>query len=193
MLELVGHPDQTFVQYLVSGLRHGFDLGYFGPDISRICRNLYSALNNPSAVDAYLTGEIQEGRIYGPFSAPPFQNFQCHPIGIVPKKEPGKFRAITDLSYPPGISVNDYIDKDEFSLKYITIDLAINFIQSLGQGCYIFLFLSKNKCSKGELLSLIGSLSFACKVITPGRPFLARLIQLSCSVKKLHHRVYLNK
>ena len=59
------------------------------------------------------------------------------PIGIVPKKEPGKFGAITDLSYPPEISVNNYIVKVEFYLKYITIDLAINFIQSLGQGCYL--------------------------------------------------------
>ena len=44
-----------------------------------------------------------------------------------------------------------------------------------------------------ELLSLIGSLSFACKVVVPGRIFLHRLITLSCTVKKLHHKVYLNE
>ena len=55
------------------------------------------------------------------------------------------------------------------------------------------IFLHRKKCTKRELLSLVGSLSFACKVVSPGRPFLARLIKLSCTVKKMHHKVYLNK
>ena len=41
----------------------------------------------------------------------------------------------------------------------------------------------KRKCKKRELLSLIGSLSFAAKVVKPGRLFLRRLIDLSTSVK----------
>ena len=57
----------------------------------------------------------------------------------------------------------------------------------------VLLFSSKKKCTKRELLSLIGSLSFACKVIIPGRPFLARLISLSCTVQKLEHKIYLNQ
>ena len=35
------------------------------------------------------------------------------------------------------------------------------------------------KCSKQEFLSLIGKLSFICKVVHPGRIFLRRLIDLS--------------
>ena len=53
--------------------------------------------------------------------------------------------------------------------------------------------LGKKKCSKRELLSLVGSLSFACKVVVPGRAFLSRMISLSYSVHELHHKVYLNK
>ena len=48
------------------------------------------------------------------------------------------------------------------------------------------------KCTKRELLSLIGSLSFACKVVKPGRIFLRRLIDLSTTVDKLSHHIYLN-
>ena len=48
------------------------------------------------------------------------------------------------------------------------------------------------KTTKRELLSLIGSLSFAAKVIPAGRIFLRRLIDLSTSVPKLHHCVKLN-
>ena len=53
--------------------------------------------------------------------------------------------------------------------------------------------LGKNKCSKRELLSLVGSLNFACKVVVPGRAFLSRMISLSYSVQELHHKIYLNK
>ena len=53
-------------------------------------------------------------------------------------------------------------------------------------------WLSKSKCIKRELLSLIGSLSFACKVIKPGRTILRRLIDLSTSVKKLHQHISLS-
>eukprot|EP00111_Clytia_hemisphaerica_P011798 TCONS_00034672-protein len=48
---------------------------------------------------------------------------------------------------------------------------------------------SKRKCTKRELWSLIGSLSFACKVIRPGRIFLRRFIDLSSSVVRLNHHI----
>ena len=48
------------------------------------------------------------------------------------------------------------------------------------------------KCTKRELLSLIGLLAFACKVVKPGRIFLRRLIDLSTSVTSLDHFIYLN-
>ena len=50
----------------------------------------------------------------------------------------------------------------------------------------------KKKCTKRELLSLIGSLSFACKVVKPGRMFLRRLIDLSTSVDRLDFHISLN-
>lgn len=50
---------------------------------------------------------------------------------------------------------------------------------------------AKRTCKKRELLSLIGSLSFACKVIKPGRIFLRRLIELSTTVSSLNHYVTL--
>ena len=50
----------------------------------------------------------------------------------------------------------------------------------------------RKKCTKRELLSLIGSLSFAAKVVKPGRMFLRRLIDLSTSVDRLHHHISLN-
>ena len=47
-------------------------------------------------------------------------------------------------------------------------------------------------CTKRELLSLIGSLSFACKVIKPGRTFLRRLIDLSTTGPTLESKIVLD-
>ena len=49
------------------------------------------------------------------------------------------------------------------------------------------------KCVKRELLSLIGKLSFACKVVPAGRIFLRRLIDLSMTVKHLHHHIRISR
>ena len=51
---------------------------------------------------------------------------------------------------------------------------------------------SRKKCTKRELLSLIGSLYFARKVVKPGRIFLRRLIDLSTTVHNINHHIFLN-
>ncbi|KAL5506051.1 hypothetical protein EMCRGX_G007617 [Ephydatia muelleri] len=53
-------------------------------------------------------------------------------------------------------------------------------------------WLFRHKATKRELLSLIGKLSFAAKVVPAGRLFLRRLIDLSTTVRKLHHHISLN-
>lgn len=49
--------------------------------------------------------------------------------------------------------------------------------------------MTRRKVSKRNLLSLIGKLSFTAKVISAGRLFLRRLIDLTTTVKPLHRRV----
>ena len=45
----------------------------------------------------------------------------------------------------------------------------------------------KDKCTKYQLFSLVGKLSFMCKVIPAGRIFLRRLLDLGCKLKRMHH------
>ncbi len=52
---------------------------------------------------------------------------------------------------------------------------------------------STHTCTKHHLLSVMGKLAFACKVVPPGRIFFRRLIDLSMTVGPLHHHVTLNK
>ena len=53
--------------------------------------------------------------------------------------------------------------------------------------------LQSEKVSVKTLQSLIGSLSFICKAVSPGRAFLRRLIDLSCGVKNSWYMIRLNK
>ena len=50
----------------------------------------------------------------------------------------------------------------------------------------------RSSCQLKELLSLIGILQFACRVIAPGCTFLRRLIALTCGMKQPYHFVRLN-
>ena len=52
---------------------------------------------------------------------------------------------------------------------------------------------SRRGCKKRELLSLIGLLQHACRVVRPGCSFLRRMITLSTVVQELHHHIRLNK
>ena len=51
---------------------------------------------------------------------------------------------------------------------------------------------SCKKCRKRELLSLIGKLNFACRIIPAGRIFLRRLIDLPTQARLPHHHVTMN-
>ena len=50
----------------------------------------------------------------------------------------------------------------------------------------------KTWCTKRQLLSIIGKLTFVSKVVKSGRTFVRRMIELSKHVKHLHHRIRLN-
>ena len=53
--------------------------------------------------------------------------------------------------------------------------------------------LHKDKITLLQLQSLLGSLSFACRVVRPGRVFLRRLYDVSTLVKRQHHKIPINK
>ena len=51
----------------------------------------------------------------------------------------------------------------------------------------------RKTCTKRELLSLIGQLQHACRVVRSGRTFLRRMINLSTTANELHHHIRLNR
>jgi len=55
----------------------------------------------------------------------------------MPKKSSGEFRLIHNLSFPPNESVNDFIDRDDCSVKYSSVDEAVKLIQNLGSNALL--------------------------------------------------------
>lgn len=140
--ELRGHPNQEFVQELCSGLDHGFDCRISVLDLpTKECKNLRTAIQNPSDAQELINSEVNKGYLLGPFTYPPFQNFRVSPIGVHERKYSTKKRLIVDLSSPHDdpmyVSINDLIDKDSCSLKYVKIDEAIKVIQLYGSGAIL--------------------------------------------------------
>ncbi|KAM4021777.1 LOW QUALITY PROTEIN: uncharacterized protein ACNLHF_027092 [Anomaloglossus baeobatrachus] len=57
--------------------------------------------------------------------------------GIIPKKEPGKYRLIHHLSHPKGASVNDGIPPEEASVTYASFDKAVELVRAAGPGALL--------------------------------------------------------
>ncbi|XP_006823663.1 uncharacterized protein LOC102802806, partial [Saccoglossus kowalevskii] len=84
-----------------------------------------------------LQTEVQAGRVAGPFQTPPFNNLRISPLGLVPKKQPNKFRLIYHLSCPSGSSINNGISAELATVQYANIDDAVKIIKDLGPGCFL--------------------------------------------------------
>ena len=133
---LCDHPDPAFVDYVINGLSHGFDIGYRGPRRRTSSPNLPSALSHPDFISTHLQAACLRQETAGPYPTPPFTDLHCSGLGAVPKKN-GKLRPIHHLSAPLGQSVNDGISSEEFSLHYVTVDNAISLITQHGPGAYL--------------------------------------------------------
>ena len=130
---LFNHPDRSLVNFLLNGFTYGFDLGYLGPITPGSRRNLLSARSHHGDVSAALAKEVSRGHTAGPFQTPPFPILHVSPLGAVEKKDTS-YHIILDLSSPTGESVNDGIDRLEYSVRYQSFDDAIDLVRALGGG-----------------------------------------------------------
>ena len=120
--------------YVVTGLAQGFHIGYQHQLASHTSAsaNMPSAIESPGPVHQYLKTECAAGRVAGPFEQKEVPNVHISRFGVIPKKgQPGEWRLILDLSFPPGKSINDGIEKELRSLQFPIIDQAVEHILQL--------------------------------------------------------------
>jgi hypothetical protein len=140
--------DPTKTNYLIDGFRDGFRLR-MDRSVEQACHdrlsskskfkfNHKSATDKPQIVVDKIVKEVQAKRMIGPFPKPIFRHYIISPLGLVKKKQQGKFRVIHDLSSPfKGVSVNSTIPKEAGAVSYHTVDTAVRLIRNLGPGCVL--------------------------------------------------------
>lgn len=131
---LEAYPDQEKAKLLFEGFQVGFSVpkfpgpGCFWVDNSRSVSLLMDVVRKK------INAELFEGRVAGPFPAPPFSDFRISPLAVVPKKEPNSFRLIHNLSYPNKLSLNYFTDKTNSHVEYSSFDDALLILRKYGKG-----------------------------------------------------------
>lgn len=128
------YPNRSDARFLESGFRDGFSIPATGFGPVAFVKNLPSVRLRPEVVSDKLVKEVELGRMAGPFRVPPIDDLCVSPLGLVPKKEPNKFRMIHHLSYPYGSSVNDSIDSALCKVVYTSFDAALVWVRRYGPG-----------------------------------------------------------
>ena len=139
---LAGHPNRAFARYVTRGIREGFRIGFHrSRPLRSAARNMLSAYMHQEVIQTYLDKEGAAGRMLGPFSTQAvgvLPQLHVNRFGVIPKgHDTGKWRLITDLSYPPGLSVNDGIDPELCSLTYTSVDAVAEVAVSYPPGALL--------------------------------------------------------
>ena len=130
--------DSTATAALITGLSEGFHIPFEGDLHHRpVPCNHPSLLLHPSIARDMIRDETRLGRIAGPFSAPPLIDYVVSPLGLIPKKDPGKCCIIHDSSFQKRASANSGIPQDICSVSYEYFDFFVSLLTTLGQGCFI--------------------------------------------------------
>ena len=132
-VELNDYPFPDLKDYLLCGFCQGFRQGYTGLCFSIAPKNLKSASDNEVHVTDAIAKELICRHISGPFKTPPIHLLHCSPLGAVPKRDMS-LHLILDLSSPKGLSVNDWISKDDFSVTFSKFDDAVNLVRVAERG-----------------------------------------------------------
>ena len=132
---------ETESDFLISGFKNGFSIGYSGPtNVKQTAPNLkIRGVGNDTVLWNKVMKEVGLGRYAGPFKKVPYENFIQSPIGLVPKDGGKDVRLIFHLSYPrgTGTSVNANTPPKLCSVQYPDFSKAILLCLKAGKSCKI--------------------------------------------------------
>ena len=134
---LKGEADKELAHFFLTGLANGFRIGfnYDTGTVQPVSRNLQCAYDHPQVVEDYLHAEVRSSRVAGPFCQAAVSGVHISRFGVIPKNhQQDKWRLIVDLSHPKLQSVNDGVPSPLCSIRYITIEDAVQKIIELGPG-----------------------------------------------------------
>ena len=138
-ISLNNYRDRENVQFC----KHGWPIGVENEEFRdrRTPTNHMSALDFPEEMTSYIHEEVKQGKLLGPFDGNPFSSQAIvSPLSTRENRDSTDRRVIMDLSFPPGQSVNDKIQKGtylgkECELTYPSADALVELVKKNGEGC----------------------------------------------------------
>ena len=134
MLAGSNHED---VDWVLKGITNGLNIGVQEGVTKSAKQNCQSSTKQPEVIDRCLAEELKFGSISGPHEDSPIPDLHVNRFGVIPKATPGKWRLITDLSFPPKGSVNSLIADAQAEVSYVGIPEAMSMIMNLGKGAHL--------------------------------------------------------
>ena len=135
---LAKHPNPAWVAALVQGIQQGFRIGLQEhPQCRPRLTNTPSAREHSEVVDQFVRAQVSQGYMAGPFPVQDCTNVIISGIAVIPKKTPGKWRVIVDMSSPQNASVNDYLHRELMHVTYASIEDAAHLMHHLGHNCQL--------------------------------------------------------
>ena len=133
------HPDRAFSCYISARIREGFWDGFCREfPLRSTSRNIPSAGEHPEVISTYLTKECSLGWLLGSFPREDLDilpGLQINRFRVIPKgHNTGKWCLLTDLSYPPGASLNDGISPELCSLVYTSVERVAKVVAEYSWG-----------------------------------------------------------
>jgi hypothetical protein len=126
---LADHPDPDFAARIINQISEGIPIGYQGNKFFHVSKNWPSVDKYHDQVRENILANAARGRVDGPYKSPPHKSFRGSPLGAFPKKRSTKIRVIHDLSWPPTLSINEFINRHDYTFSYTSVDEAVKLCQ----------------------------------------------------------------
>jgi len=122
---------------LIKELTEGAAAPFTAPLPALVEKNSPSVVTHGREFTDILANWVKKGYVAGPFTLPPLQNFRSNSMLAI--EQPGKIRAVMNLSVPEGSSYNDAIN--DYSLEKVHMATARFFGYSVvdcGENCQMW-------------------------------------------------------
>ena len=113
-------------------MQHGFRIGLQeAPQCRPSTASTPSGCEHAEVLDQYFQAQVSKGYMAGPFPSSECSGVVASSIAVIPKKDPGKFRIIVDMSSPKKASINDNIRRQHTHVAYSSVEDAAHLKQQL--------------------------------------------------------------
>lgn len=136
------YPLRDLVEYILKGLREGFDTGTAVKEERVDSPNLRSATLHPEAISEWLEQEVERGHMEV-FDELPHEFYRTCGVGVVPKPAAAdgkpKWRLISDFSRPGSEGqqpINEGIDVEQYRLRMLSIWDVVDLLSELGEDAH---------------------------------------------------------